>query len=78
MVCFIAVEWHKQCAVRSWSFIYKATLSERKTNQNKNRDPLRVVSISKRKVMGHTMVSATEALSLTLQNWQHGAIMNYE
>ena len=38
-------------------------------NKNKT-DPLRAVNILTRKVMGHTMVSATEASSVTL-NWQH-------
>ena len=35
------------------------------TNENKT-DPLRAVNILKRKVMGHTAVSATEASSVTL------------
>ena len=43
-------------------------------NIKKNYDPLRAVNILTRK--GHTMVSATEASSVTLQNWQRGAKMN--
>ena len=35
-------------------------------------DSLRAVSILTKKEMGHTMVSATEASSVTLQIWQHG------
>ena len=46
-------------------------------NKNKNGDPLRAARILKRMEMGHTAVSATEASSLTLQIWQHGAKMNY-
>ena len=38
-------------------------------NKNKT-DPLRAVSISMRKRMGHTAVSATQALSVTLKIWQ--------
>ena len=30
-----------------------------------------------RKVMGHTMVSATQASLATLEKWQHGATYNY-
>ena len=46
-------------------------------NKNKNGDLLRAASISKRMEMGHTAVSTTEASSMTLQIWQHGAKMNY-
>ena len=46
-------------------------------NKNKNGDPLRAGSILKRMEIGHTAVLATEASSMTLQIWQHGAKMIY-
>ena len=46
-------------------------------NKNKNVDLLRAGSRLKRMEIGHTAVSATEASSLTLQIWQHGAKMIY-